>query len=122
MSDQPSVLPPGGQPRQGRRPYAVFATALLALAAAGASAWFIGRGGVQCDSLAPLTVLATLAAFIISICFRQMGRYPDRRIRWMLLAVLLIAAATIFTDFRYVRRYRGFCDELRQQMTQPPPR
>ncbi len=87
--------------------------------AAGASAWLIGRGGeIQCDSLAPLTVLATLAAFLISVCFRQMSRYPDRRSRWALFACLLVAGATLFADFRFVRHYRGFCDQLQQQMRQ----
>jgi hypothetical protein len=71
---------------------------------------------IQCDELAPLTVLATLAAFLISVCFRLMGRYTDRRSRWILAVCLLLAAATIFTNFRYVRHYRGFCEDLRQQM------
>ena len=71
---------------------------------------------IHCDSLAPLTVLATLAAFVISICFRQMGRFPDKRSRWILVVCMLIAAATLFSDFRYVRRYREFCDQLQQQM------
>ena len=76
--------------------------------------------GIDCNELAPLTVLATLAAFLISVCFRLMGRYTDRRSRWFLLACILIAAATIFTNFRYVRHYRGFCEDLRQQMHQTP--
>lgn len=97
---------------------------MIALIAAGASAWLMLRSAtIQCSSLAPLTVLATLAAFLISICFRQMGRYPDRRARLFLLGCLLIAAATLFADFRYVRRYRDFCDSLQQQMRQSmPPR
>ena len=97
-------------------------TAAIALIAAGASAWMMLRSAaIQCNSLAPLTVLATLAAFLISICFRQMGRYPDRRARLFLLGCLLIAAATLFADFRYVRRYRDFCDSLQQQMRQSTP-
>ena len=73
---------------------------------------------MHCDSLAPLTVLATLAAFLISVCFRQMGRYPDRRSRWVLLACVLVAGVALFADFRFVRRYRGFCDALQQQIRQ----
>jgi hypothetical protein len=97
----------------------ILVTVAIALLAAGASWWLMGRSNaLQCDSLAPLTVLATLAAFLISICFRQMGRYPDRRSRWFLAACLVLAASTLFTDFRFVRRYRGFCDDLRQQMHQ----
>ena len=95
----------------------IFLVAALALLAAGGSWWMILRSsGIDCNELAPLTVLATLAAFLISVCFRLMGRTADRRRRWILLGCLLIAAATIFTNFRFVRHYRGFCEDLRQQM------
>ncbi len=97
-------------------------TAVIALITAGASAWLTLRStAIQCNSLAPLTVLATLAAFLISICFRQMGRYPDRRARLFLLCCLLVAAATLFADFRFVRRYRDFCDSLQQEIRQSAP-
>jgi hypothetical protein len=97
-------------------------TVAITVIAAGASAWLIlGTAAIHCDSLAPLTVLATLAAFIISICFRQMGKFPDKRSRWILFACLLIAACTLFGDFRYVRKYRDFCDSLRQQIRQSAP-
>lgn len=99
----------------------ILATAAIALIAAGASFWMTRPAEVHCDSLAPLTVLATLAAFLISICFRQMGRYPDRASRLFLLTCMLIAAATLFADFRFVRRYRNFCDTLQQQMRQSAP-
>lgn len=65
--------------------------------------------------MAPLTVLATVAAFVISVCFHQMGRHPGRASRWFLAGCMLLAAATLFTDFRFVRSNRGFCDQLRQQ-------
>jgi len=100
------------------KPSRIYITGGIALFTAAASAWLILESAVHCDSLAPLTVLATLAAFLISICFRQMGRFPDKRSRWILLVWLLIAAATLFADFRYVRRYRTFCDELQQQIRQ----
>jgi len=76
---------------------------------------------VQCDSLAPLTVVATLAAFLISICFRQMGRFASRSSRWFLFACILLAGATLFTDFRYVRRYRSYCADVRRQMQESAP-
>ncbi len=63
----------------------------------------------------PLTVLATLAAFLMSICFRQMAKHKERSQRWFLAVCLLIAAITLFADFRYVRRYRGLCDSIQQQ-------
>lgn len=100
-------------PRRARSRIVI--TVVLALAAAGASAWFMRGSEVRCDTLAPLTVLATLAAFLISICFRQMGRYADSRSRWILFGCVLIAGATLFADFRYVRRYRDFCDQLQQR-------
>jgi hypothetical protein len=105
----------------GRSRIRIFLVAALTLIPAGASWWFMGRSNaIQCDALAPLTVLATLAAFLISACFRLMGRYADRRSRWFMLVCVLIAAATIFTNFRFVRRYRGFCEDLRQQMHHAP--
>jgi hypothetical protein len=109
----PSKSPLSEQPRFAPR---VLVTLLIALLTAGGSWWLMARTAIQCDSLAPLTVLATLAAFLMSVCFRQMGRHKDRRSRWFLFMCLLIAAATLFTDFRYVRHYRDFCDDLRQQM------
>lgn len=110
--------------RPRRFPGAILATGAVTMIAAAASAWFIfSSGAIHCDSLAPLTVLATLAAFVISLCFRQMGRYPAKTARWVLLVWLLIAAGTLFGDFRFVRRYRGFCDQLQEQMRQSlPPR
>jgi hypothetical protein len=76
-----------------------------------ASAWFMRSGsGIDCNRLAPLTV----AAFMMSICFRQMGKHKERSQRWFLAACLLVAAVTLFTDFRYVRRYRSVCDEVEQ--------
>ena len=97
----------------------IYATGFLTLLAAVASAWMILQPVIDCNRLAPLTVLATLTAFLISICFRQMGRYPDKRSRSILLVFLIVAAATLFEDFRYVRHYRDFCDQLQQQMRQP---
>jgi hypothetical protein len=108
--------PPRGQ---RPKPWRIAVTGVLAILTAGASAWLtLGSPELHCDSLAPLTVLATLAAFVISICFRQMGRFPDKRSRWILLVFLLVAAGTLFGDFRYVRKYREFCDQLQQQIRQ----
>ncbi|MGB7188807.1 MAG: hypothetical protein WBD10_01595 [Acidobacteriaceae bacterium] len=80
-----------------------------------ASAWFTRPGsGIDCGRLAPLTVLATIAAFLMAICFRQMAQYRERSQRWLLAGCLLLAALSLFTDFRYVRRYRGICDSVQQ--------
>lgn len=94
----------------------------MAMLCAIASGWLMWHSAaIHCDALAPLTVLATLAAFLISVCFRQMGRFQERRSRWFLFGCLLLAGATLFADFRFVRRYRGFCDQLRQQIRQASP-
>jgi hypothetical protein len=74
-----------------------------------------GRG-IDCNRLAPLTILATVAAFVMSICFRQMARHKEQTQRWFLAVCLLIAAVTLFSSFRYVRRYREICDSIQQQM------
>ncbi|MGA9246459.1 MAG: hypothetical protein WBW03_31295 [Silvibacterium sp.] len=98
-------------------PFRLLSVAALALATAGAAAWFMRPGrGIDCNRLAPLTILATVAAFVMSICFRQMARYKERSQRWFLAVCLLIAAVTLFSSFRYVRRYREICDSIQQQM------
>jgi hypothetical protein len=90
---------------------------VLAVVAAGASWWYMRPGSaIDCGRLPPLTILATLAAFIIAIIFRQMARHPDRSHRWFLAIWLVVAAATLFADFRYVRRYRDICNSLQQQL------
>lgn len=106
-----------------RFPFRLLSTGILCVGAFLASAWFVHpRAGIDCNVLAPLIVLATIAAFLMSICFRQMGTHKERTQRWFLLICLLLAAVTLFTDFRYVRRYRGFCDEIQQmQRLQPVP-
>lgn len=96
-------------------PFRLLVTGLLILCAFLASAWFARPASlIDCNRLAPLVVLATIAAFLMAICFRQMSTHKDRPQRWFLLVCLLIAAATLFTDFRYVNRYRGICVEVQQ--------
>jgi len=77
---------------------------------------------IDCNNLPPLTILATLAAFIMAICFRQMSRHTERSHRWFLVVWLVMAAATLFSDFRYVRRYRNVCDSLQQQIRPVKPK
>lgn len=96
-------------------PFRILVTGLLCLCVFLASAWFARPSSfIDCNRLAPLIVLATVAAFLMAICFRQMATHKDRSQRWFLLVCLLIAAATLFTDFRYVRRYRGICVQVQQ--------
>ena len=103
-------------------PFRLLITGLLCVGVLAASAWFTRPGaGIECNRLAPLTVLATIAAFLMAICFRQMARHKERSQRWFLLVCLLLAAISLFTDFRYVRRYRGICDSVQQMQGQPVP-
>lgn len=118
----PTDQPTGNRPTLAGIPWRVVGTGAVALFTAAASAYLAaGTSAIHCDSLAPLTVLAMLAAFLIPTCFRQLNSYSGRRVRWFLCACLLLAAATLFTDFRFVRRYRGFCGQLRQQIRQSQP-
>ena len=88
-----------------------------------ASAWFTRPGAVvDCNRLAPLTVLATLGAFLMAMCFRQMARYKERSSRWFLAVCLVMAVVVLFTDFRYVRRFRGVCSEAQQMQMQSSPK
>jgi hypothetical protein len=90
---------------------------MLTVAAAGGSWWYMRpRPAIDCNRLPPLTILATLAAFLMAIIFRQMARHHERAHRWFLTIWLVVAAATLFADFRYVRRYRDICNSLQQQM------
>lgn len=102
-----------------RFPFRILVTGLLCLGVFLASAWFARPSSfIDCNRLAPMIVLATVAAFLIAICFRQMGTHKERAQRWFLLVCLLIAAATLFSDFRYVRRYRGICVQVQQMQRQ----
>ncbi|MBV8630688.1 MAG: hypothetical protein JOZ83_07175 [Silvibacterium sp.] len=102
-----------------RFPFRLVAVAVLTLVAAGASWWYMRPGpAIDCNRMPPLAILATLAAFLIAIVFRHMARYPERAHRWFLTVWLFVAAATLFADFRYVRRYRVICRSLQQQFQQ----
>ena len=106
-----------------RFPFSLASTAVLAVVAAGASWWYMRPGpAIDCNRLPPLMVLATLAAFLIALVFRQMARHPDRSHRWFLTIWLVVAAATLFADFRYVRRYRDLCISLQQELESPRQR
>ena len=95
----------------------------MCLGALIASAWFTRpAAGVDCNRLAPLTVLATLGAFLMAMCFRQMARYTERSSRWFLVVCLVMAAVVLFADFRYVRRYRGVCSAAEQMQIPASPK
>ncbi|GGH09943.1 hypothetical protein [Silvibacterium dinghuense] len=95
-------------------PFAVLSTAVLCGVAFVGSVYYLRAQGLPCSHLTPLTVLATMAAFLMSICFRQMARYKERPQRWILAACLAVAALALVLDFRYVRHYRDACDGLGQ--------
>jgi TRAP-type uncharacterized transport system fused permease subunit len=97
----------------------LLSTIAIAITVAVSSIWLIYRSpSMICARLAPLTILATIAAFLISICFRLMSKFKEKRERWLLFACVLIAATALFADFRFVRHYRDTCDQLQQQLRQ----
>jgi hypothetical protein len=100
-------------------PKKLYLTALFALIFAAASGGYILGSINPCDHLIALTVLATLATFLISLCLRQMGRYKQPEVRRYLLACMLVAMATLCVDFRYVSQHRDSCD-MRQMLQQGP--
>jgi uncharacterized BrkB/YihY/UPF0761 family membrane protein len=97
----------------------VLVTFILSALIAGASAWMVmGSQGVYCDRLPSLTVCATLAAFAIAMCFRQLSNAKEAMQRWVLAGAILIAAITIFADAHFVLKYRGICAQMQEQIRQ----
>jgi hypothetical protein len=78
------------------------------------SAWILATASHDyCAERPRLTVLATLAAFLIALCFRQLGSAVTKADRWLIVGCLLVAGLTLFVDARAVVRYRGFCQAAR---------
>lgn len=96
-------------------------TLALSVLVAAASAWlaFASRG-IYCDRLPSMTILATLAAFVIALCFRQMSKIAERSHRALLGVAIFIAAVTLFADARFVLKYRGLCSQLQEQIHEMP--
>jgi hypothetical protein len=94
-------------------------TIALSLIIAGASAWMgLGANGIYCDRLPSMTIMATLAAFVIALCFRLFARAATRAQKVQLAIALIIAAGALFADVRFVLKYRGICGQLQQQIRQ----
>lgn len=92
---------------------------IISVMIAAASAWLaFTSGGISCDRLPSMTILATLAAFAIALCFRQAPRTAARAQKSLLAVAILIAAVTLFADARFVLKYRGVCSQLQDQMRQ----
>ena len=85
------------------------AMGLAVLVGLGSAALLLDLQHMPCEQRAPLTVLATLAAFMIAFCVRQFSASLSRTSRNVLLAALFIAAASLFADARFVLQYRGIC-------------
>jgi len=86
------------------------ALGLATLAALGSVALLMNTRHMPCEQRAPLTVMATLGAFVMAFCFRQFGEGLSRAARNVLIVALLIAAACVFADARFVLRYRAICN------------
>ena len=83
------------------------AAASLALALPTANAVF-------CDRLAPLAVLAALAATLIALGFRALAAAPKGP-RSLIWAALLLAAISLFASARFIAHYHGACAQLQKQ-------
>jgi membrane protein implicated in regulation of membrane protease activity len=95
------------------------AALFIAFLLAGASVWLSsGSNAIYCDRMAPLTVIAMLAAFVMALSFRLFARVNTAPRKWQLVAALVISAITIFIDARYVKTHRQVCQQLEQQMDQ----
>jgi hypothetical protein len=101
------------------------ALGLAALVGMGSAALLLNQQRMPCEQRPPLTVMATLAAFVIAFCLRQFsgarfaggqssgepsGAARSRASRNLLIAALLIAAACLFADARFVLQYRAICN------------
>ncbi len=94
-------------------------TLILSVLIAAASVWLaVGSEGIYCDRLPSMTVCATLAAFAIALCFKQVPQAGTRAQKWLLAGVIFIAAVTLFADARFVLKYRGLCSQLQEQILQ----
>ena len=91
--------------------------ALATLVASGTLGMVFPSGNaIYCDRMAPLTVLATVAAALIPMCFRALAAVPGRR--RLLVVALLLAAGSLFASARFVARYHRACGEVQQRLVQ----
>jgi hypothetical protein len=94
----------------------------IALLIAAASAWLgFNSSAIFCERLPSMTILATLSAFVMALCFRLFPRAITPAHKWMLASALIVAAITLFGDARFVTKYRGVCSELDKQIRQINP-
>jgi hypothetical protein len=94
----------------------------IALLIAAASAWLsLNANAIFCERLPSMTILATLSAFVMALCFRLFPRAAMPMHKWMLASALIVAAGTLFADARFVIKYRGVCSQLEKQIRQINP-
>jgi hypothetical protein len=106
-------LPPPS-PRATRLPeHAALLGLATLVAAASLSLALPTAHAIYCDRLAPLGVLAALAATLIALCFRALA---TARTRSLLAATLLLAAISLFASARFIVRYHGACAGVQQQL------
>jgi hypothetical protein len=104
-------------PLPNQRPRFAPGAALLGLAtlvaAASLSLALPTAHAIYCDRLAPLGVLAALAATLIALCFRALAAAPARS---LLAAALLLSAISLFASTRFIVRYHAACAGVEQQL------
>lgn len=104
--------PPHHPPRRLPHGAALLALATLVAAACIALAWPTANA-IYCDRLAPLTVLAALAATLIALGFRALATGGSRPV---LATALALAAVSLFVSARFVARYHAACAGVEQQL------
>src|SRR5258707_1186161 len=67
---------------------------------------------------APLTVLATLAALLIALFFRQLASAQNPAHSRLLVLSVVLAAVALFADVRFVVKYRVICNQIQDELHQ----
>ena len=96
------------------------ALGLSTLVALGSATLLMNSRHMPCEQRAPLTVMATLGAFVMAFCFRQFGEGVSRSTRNLLIVALLITAVCVFADAQFVLQYRTVCNAPLPTMNSTP--
>ena len=96
------------------------ALGMAVLVAIASVALLVNLQHTPCEQRAPLTVVATLAAFVIALCLRSFAAVNTQGSKYALIVALLIASSCLFADARFVLQYRAVCNAPFLHMTTAP--
>ncbi len=91
---------------------------LALLLALGSAYLILTSAELPCERRPPLTILATLSAFLIALSFRQLASSVSSTQTRILIVCLLLAGGAMFSDVRFVMKYRTICSGLQEQLRQ----